>query len=125
MSGAAAPPMPPSQRMLRDARVVLEHPEAMPTASWALAVAVLARRALELGLEEHWLRESPDLARTRARKAQFIALRFSIDPELAGRLWVKWSQLSDACHHHAYELPPTATELTGWLETVEEFVGGE
>lgn len=34
-----------------------------------------------------------------------------------------WASLSNACHYHAYELVPTAEELTGWIETVEEFAG--
>jgi hypothetical protein len=30
--------------------------------------------------------------------------------------------LSEACHHHAYEIGPTASELEGWLAAVERLV---
>ena len=30
--------------------------------------------------------------------------------------------LSGACHHHPYELPPTAAELRQWIDTVSAFV---
>jgi hypothetical protein len=30
--------------------------------------------------------------------------------------------LSRACHHHAYELAPTAEELTGWLAETERVI---
>ena len=35
-----------------------------------------------------------------------------------------WGALSRACHHHPYELAPTAGELSGWIEAVEAFANG-
>ena len=37
------------------------------------------------------------------------------------RLHETWGALSRACHHHPYELAPTAAELARWIEVVEEF----
>ncbi|MGH7462651.1 MAG: hypothetical protein ACREMA_16710, partial [Longimicrobiales bacterium] len=40
--------------------------------------------------------------------------------DLATRVSYAWTGLSRACHHHVYELPPTAAELDRWIGTVEE-----
>jgi hypothetical protein len=40
--------------------------------------------------------------------------------DLARRVAYAWSGLSRASHHHAYELPPTSSELAAWIDTVEE-----
>jgi hypothetical protein len=39
--------------------------------------------------------------------------------ELAGKAAHAWAALTRACHHHPYELPPTAEELDRWLEVVD------
>jgi hypothetical protein len=39
--------------------------------------------------------------------------------ELAGSVAFTWGALSNACHHHVYELAPTAQELSLWADTVE------
>ena len=38
-----------------------------------------------------------------------------------GTLQLARDLLSRACHHHPYELAPTAGELATWIEVVEEF----
>ncbi|MGE0490532.1 MAG: hypothetical protein AB7S38_15100 [Vulcanimicrobiota bacterium] len=30
-----------------------------------------------------------------------------------------WAELSGACHYHSYQLLPTLTELTRWVDGVE------
>jgi hypothetical protein len=42
---------------------------------------------------------------------------------LPAQLHETWGALSRACHHHPYELSPTAGELVTWIEMVEEFTG--
>ena len=44
------------------------------------------------------------------------------DRGLAGEIVFTWSALSDACHHHAYELAPTAAELDRRLDAVERLI---
>ena len=44
------------------------------------------------------------------------------DAELAARAGHAWSALSRACHHHPYELAPTAAELRAWFAVVEDLV---
>jgi hypothetical protein len=47
---------------------------------------------------------------------------FLADHELAGRAAHAWSALTRACHHHPYELPPTAEELNRWFDAVEAVI---
>jgi hypothetical protein len=42
--------------------------------------------------------------------------------ELAEGVSFTWSGLSWACHQHPYELPPTSSELLGWIGTVEQLI---
>ena len=83
---------------------------------------MLARRALEEALDELWSKRAPGLERATAR-AQLVCLpEYLGDRGLAGEIVFTWSALSDACHHHAYELAPTAAELGRWLDAVDRLV---
>ena len=53
-------------------------------------------------------------------KAKILCLRQWVSSDLAGRTAYTWSALSQACHQHAYDLAPTASELSAWIETVDE-----
>ena len=86
---------------------------------WPRAVALLTRQALERSLEELWAAKSPPMLRA-SERAQLLCLRQWVNPELAGRTYYTWSALSQACHQHAYDLAPTSSELSGWIETVDE-----
>ena len=89
---------------------------------WPRAAALLARQALETSLDGYWadrriaLESCPTLQ-------QLICLREYLgDADLAGRVHHAWNALSRACHHHPYDLPPSAGELEAWLETVEAWL---
>ena len=84
---------------------------------WPRAAAILARQALETALDQFWLNVAPGVQDASAR-AQLICLAEYIAPELASRIRYTWYGLSVACHHHAYELPPTAEELRSWLSDI-------
>ena len=90
---------------------------------WPRASALLARQALEAALDGYWT--SRGIAfETHSSRAKLICLaQYLDDRELAGRVHHTWGALSDACHHHAYELAPTVAELAGMLDVVEAFVG--
>jgi hypothetical protein len=123
---ASPPPRPPAPLSavgaVKAARVVLTRPEAIPTASWSRAVAVLGRQAIERGMTDLWSVVAPPMTTVRNKKAAFICLRAYIDPALAGRVHYAWGAFSDACHHHVYDLPPSAAELSGWLDITDEFL---
>ena len=88
---------------------------------WPLAAAILCRQALEGAMLQLWLARAPGLQEATLR-AQLLCLRDYVDRDLAYLVDHAWSSLTHACHHHAYELPPTAAELGRWFETVEALV---
>lgn len=88
---------------------------------WPRAAAILARQALEIALDQFWSKVAPGVENASAR-AQLICLGEYIDPQLASRIRYTWHGLSVACHHHAYELPPTAAELDSWLSDIENLL---
>lgn len=52
-------------------------------------------------------------------RTQLICLRSYLgDAALAARAGHAWSALRRACHHHPYELAPTAGELSSWFAVV-------
>jgi hypothetical protein len=104
------------------ARSLLLRPDPRTAGIWPRGAALLARQALESALEELWQRRAPGLEQCSAR-AQLLCLpEYLRQGDLAERVAYAWSGLSRACHHHAYELPPTAAELESWIEIVEELV---
>ena len=104
------------------ARLLLSRPDANTAGLWPRAAALLARQALEHALVDLWRHRAPGLEMCSGR-AQLLCLgEYLRRGDLAERVSYAWSGLSQACHHHAYELPPIAVELAIWLETVEELV---
>jgi hypothetical protein len=86
---------------------------------WPRASAILAQQALEASLGVLWQRRALALDGCPVR-AQLICLpSYLDDAELAARASHTWAALDRACHHHAYELAPTAGELRDWLAVVE------
>jgi hypothetical protein len=87
---------------------------------WARAVAILGRQALEALLRELWAARNLSLDGCSTR-AQLLCLRAYLDdPDLAAEIDHTWSALSNACHHHPYELAPTSQELARWLKAVRK-----
>lgn len=89
---------------------------------WPRASAILGLEALEATLQRLWKSRGLDLQGCTMR-AQLICLRRYLDDgSLAARSGHAWSALSRACHHHPYELAPTAAELGSWLSVVGDLV---
>ena len=90
---------------------------------WPRAAALLGGQALQATLHRLWVRRHIELQECSMR-AQLICLRTYLgDPDLAARAGLTWSALRRACHHHPYELAPTAGELRAWLSVVDELIG--
>lgn len=100
------------------ARALIRHDEATTAGLWPRAAALLARQGLELAMARLWDVTAPGLERTSTRCQLLCVGDMLNDRELGGRATLTWNSLSDACHHRVYELPPTASELNGALETV-------
>ena len=112
-----------SEEILQYARDAMVSGDGAGPALWARCSALLTRQALETALDDFWRQQEPDVERA-SRHSQLLCLSSYLgDARLAARVAHDWSALSDACHYHSYELVPTAGELAGWIETVEEFAG--
>ena len=62
-------------------------------------------------MDDLWRKRAP-IVRQCSTTAQLLVLpSYLRDQEAARDASYAWSALSRACHHHAYELPPTASEL--------------
>jgi hypothetical protein len=102
------------------ARQLLARASAATAGLWPRAAALLARNALEIAVDNYWARRRIPLESCPTFQ-QLICLREYLgDTDLAARVHHTWSALSRACHHHPYELAPTAEELGTWITTVEE-----
>jgi hypothetical protein len=108
--------------ILRLAEELLGRSDPATAGLWPRASSLLALQALEAGLARLWDGNDLDL-RGCAMPTQLICLRsYLADSGLAARAGHAWSALHRACHHHAYELAPTAGELRSWLSVVGELV---
>jgi hypothetical protein len=113
-----------SAELLAAAREIMRRADPVTAGLWPRAAALLGRQALEGALEDLWRRKRVDLAECPARIQLLCLPAYLGDAALAARASYAWASLSHACHHRAYDLAPTATELTGWLQCVADLVDG-
>ena len=113
-------PAPDAHALVSAARDLIRNDDADTAGLWPRAAALLARQALELAMARLWQVTAPGLERTPTRCQLLCVGEMLQDRGLGGRATVTWYALSDACHHRAYALPPTAVELNAALETVWE-----
>ena len=109
--------------ILAAARDLLARPRGAGVGGWQTAVALLTRQALEHAIEEFWC-TSPETAGLAGctRKTQLTCLPAYTDREVAHQVSYVWAALSSACHYHPYELAPTASQLSGWIEAVDNLI---
>ena len=122
MNQSAAPPLSPARALLRDARVVLDHPGAMPIGTWGRAVAVLARQAMEQALDDFWRATDPSMANGRNKRAAFLYLRSGWPAEQAADAYYSWRLLSRACHYQSYDVELSASQAAELLAGADRFV---
>jgi hypothetical protein len=89
---------------------------------WPRAAALLARQALEGAVDRLWAVRAQGMEQASARAQLSCLAEYLRDPPLAGEVAFTWSALSHACHHHAYELGPTAEELEARFAVVDRLV---
>jgi len=100
-----------STELLRGADQILGEPAYASAGVWPRAVALLARQALETAMWEFWIVRAPGVEWT-STSAQLLCLPDYVrDREVAVNASLTWNSLSRICHHHPYELLPTAAEL--------------
>ena len=106
--------------LLTAARLVLDEPGRLGRGGHRSA-ALLTRGALEAALGR-WLDGRAPGARSANFSVQLQCLhRLSEDRDMAARVAWTWAALSQATHHHGYELPPTRQDLERWLAVVHCF----
>ena len=89
---------------------------------WPRAAALLTRQVLEEALDRLWLAIHPGVTRA-SRATHLTCLGLVIkDAALVADVRSAWASLSRACHHHHYELGPTAAELERWIRQTENLV---
>ena len=104
------------------ARRIVNEPAETTLGLWPRAAALLARQALEEALDDLWRGRAPGLERAPARAQLACLPDYVPDRKLAADVAFTWAALSEVCHHHAYELGPTAAELDSLFATVEHFI---
>jgi hypothetical protein len=112
--------LPNAYQLLSAARDLCRIDTEATAGLWPRAAALLGRQALEMAMARLWSVTAPGLERTTGRCQVLCLGTFLGDADLGGRAAVTWNRLSEACHHRAYELAPTAEELDRALGTVWE-----
>lgn len=106
-------------QLLAHADAVLQDRPPGLAGRWPRAVALLARQALETSLADLWVKRRLKIGWATER-AQLLCLPAVLgDRRVAADATLAWNALSEACHAHPYDLPPTAGELTAWLAAVD------
>ena len=104
--------------LLIDAEAILRGSTHLPRNHTTRAAAWLARTALELLVIARLDARGVD-ARRATMRSQLSCLRI-LDPEFAGEAGIIWVGLSRCCHHHAYELAPSAAEVKHHLDLLRQ-----
>jgi hypothetical protein len=110
------------EELLEAAQELVEKPSEELVGLWPRAAALAARRALEEALDQLWAVRAPGLQAASARAQLSCLPTYLHPPELAQEAAYTWTALSDACHHHAYEVGPTAAELQARFEAVKRLI---
>jgi len=107
-------------QLVAHAHGLLAEPPAVYASRWPRAVALLTRQALEASLNELWAKRRVPMGWANERTQLLFLPHVLGDRRLAADTALAWNSLSEACHQHPYDLPPTAGELAAWLGTVDE-----
>jgi hypothetical protein len=108
--------------LLDGAEMILREPRYSIAGVWPRAVALLTRQAIEVAMMEFWMVRAPGLEWCTTH-AQLLCLPDYVrDSEIAESGSHAWNSLSRVCHHHPYELLPTAGELRVLLDAARRFI---
>src|ERR1700734_1117080 len=112
-----------AEELLAAARRLVERPDAVTDGVWPRAAALLARQALEVAMAAPWAARPHSIGLSEcSMRSQLLCLTDCLDKDTATRAAYLFAALSRACHYHSYELAPTATELTRWLNETAQLV---
>lgn len=103
--------------LLDHAQAILNGRVRLPPSIATRAAAFLARRALEDATQTLCRSAGASIDRATMR-SQLVVVRVLHGQQVADTATIAWIGLSNACHHHAYELTPTVDEVRHWLALV-------
>lgn len=110
--------------LLANARDLMSRTDASTVGVWPRTAALLARQALEDAVDARWTANQSTAPMIRASmRSQLTCLPAYMDEAVAHQIAFVYAALTTACHHHPYELAPTAAELTRWIDAVERLIG--
>lgn len=91
----------------------------LPGLTGPRATCLVARQALQLVVADLLAARGlcPSGGSTRSRLI-CLSVAYEEQPAVGYRAGAAWARLSSGCHHHAYELAPTAGEVRALLEEV-------
>ncbi|MDQ3485608.1 MAG: hypothetical protein M3445_09420, partial [Actinomycetota bacterium] len=95
--------------LLEQASAVLEEASSAHSNRAACWIARVALESAVDDLLETKQRSAPDASMR--SKLTVLQVAFDQNDAVSARAEYAWSRLSQACHHHAFELSPTATEV--------------
>ena len=111
-----------STDLLAEARALVDQADRVGAGLWPRAAALLARQALETGMDELWRRRAPEVAQLSARAQLTCLPEYLRDERLAGEVAFTWSQLSAACHHRGYDVGLTLGELRARFDVLDRLL---
>jgi hypothetical protein len=104
------------------ARELLDRTDAETSGLWPRAAALLARQALEQGLDDYWRAKGLSLGDCGTYQQLICLADYLGDASLVGHAHYAWAALSEACHHHPYELAPGQGELGAWIDSLSQLL---
>ncbi|HHV20032.1 MAG TPA: hypothetical protein GXZ30_00600 [Propionibacterium sp.] len=111
--------MRPAEGLLRQAYAVLlaGHSHSNRAACW------IARAALESAVDDLLaLRKREAPGATMRSKLTVLEVAYEQNPKVPALAQYAWDRLSNASHHHAFELSPAAAEVKHLIEIVRKLV---
>jgi hypothetical protein len=106
--------------LLRHARGMLDGTVAVPRGQSARLSSFLTRQALEEVVHDLCHAKGDRLDNPVKMRSRLIFIRARYGGATAALAEGAWSGLCEACHHHAYELTPTVTEVRHLLGLVSK-----
>lgn len=76
---------------------------------------------MEAWLADYRAATSPAVLALQSARARFLLLHARLGQGAAAQAFAVWSRLSEACHHHPHELPPSRHDVLAWIQGADAF----
>jgi hypothetical protein len=111
-----------AEQLLERAKEILDGGGTTPGPRRMRIAAFLIRQVLEEEVSAHCERLVGPMDHPVRMRSRLLVLHVLDQTGVAGKIEYAWNALSRACHHHAYELAPTVSELQHLLTVVTHLV---